>query len=439
MPEPVRDPINHHPRHAALHRSNPGPTTRVSIRRIVVAGAVAVCLGLITTGSSASTPSAAKRQARTSGFVGASPLELKVHSLAELSRGAPEGAKLLPFTPITVAKPAPATPAIIGGLAANGIPNVALNAYRVAAARMSSASPGCGIDWSLLAGIGRIESNHGQYGGATLASNGDSTPHIIGEALDGVNWDYITDTDGGRYDGDTRFDHAVGPMQFIPSTWAIYGTDANGDGVADPFNINDAALAAARYLCTAGGDLRTADGQTRAVLAYNHNDEYLAMVLAIAAAYASGVPVDGPIVGITTGGLPPVDTSWIPPVNPAGPLAMTAPESTSSEHAGTAPRKASSKPGAAKPGTSKPGGSQQPAPGSTTGSGTTTGGTNPVTTPAPTPGIPNQPVQLPLPTTVPLPSQVAVPVNGATNTLCTVTGALGLPVQVPCPAPTPHP
>jgi membrane-bound lytic murein transglycosylase B len=117
---------------------------------------------------------------------------------------------------------------------------------------MASVSPDCGIDWSWLAGIGRIESKHGQYGGARLAPNGDSTPHVIGEALNGVKWDYITDTDGGRYDGDTRFDHAVGPMQFIPSTCAIYGTDANGDGVADPFNVNDAALAAARYLCTAG-------------------------------------------------------------------------------------------------------------------------------------------------------------------------------------------
>ena len=438
MPESVRDPINHHPRHAAPHSSNPGPTMRVSTCRLVAAGAVAVCLGLITTASGASTPSAAKRQSGTSGRVGASPLELKVHSLAELSQGAPEGAKLLQFSPITVDKPAPATPAIISDLAANGIPNIALNAYRVAAARMASVNPDCGIDWSLLAGIGRIESNHGQYGGATLASNGESTPHIIGEALNGVKWDYITDTDGGRYDGDTRFDHAVGPMQFIPSTWAIYGTDANGDGVADPFNVNDAALAAARYLCTAGGDLRTADGQTRAVLAYNHNHEYLAMVLAMAAAYATGVPVDGPIIGITTGGLPPVDTSWIPPVNPAAPPAMSEPESTSSHHAGTTPRKVSTKPGA-----SKPHGTQQPAPGPTTGFGPSSGTTNPVTTPAPTQGIPNQPVQLPLPTTVPLPSPVAEPVNGvvggATNTLCTVTGPLGLPVPALCPTPTPHP
>ena len=58
--------------------------------------------------------------------------------------------------------------AVISGLAANGIPTVALNAYRVAAARVDHADPGCGIDWALLAGIGREESNHGRFGGATL-------------------------------------------------------------------------------------------------------------------------------------------------------------------------------------------------------------------------------------------------------------------------------
>ena len=46
-------------------------------------------------------------------------------------------------------------------------------------------------------------------------------------------------------------------MQFIPSTWMIYGADGNGDGIKDPFNIFDAALAAANYLCDAGGDLST--------------------------------------------------------------------------------------------------------------------------------------------------------------------------------------
>ena len=109
---------------------------------------------------------------------------------------------------------------------------------------------------------------------------------------------YIGDSDDGRWDGDTSYDRAMGPMQFIPTTWRSYAIDADGNGSTDPFNINDAALAAANYLCVAGGDLRTDAGQRRAVLAYNHSDEYVAEVLALAHAYAAGIPVaDLPLVG----------------------------------------------------------------------------------------------------------------------------------------------
>ena len=225
--------------------------------------------------------------------------------------------------PAHVKKQAPVTHGVISGLAANGIPQVALNAYRVAAARMASVAPGCGIDWALLAGIGRIESDHGQFGGAVLHADGVSTPKIIGPALDGVHWDYIpAPANGVTLDGDAVYAHALGPMQFIPSTWDIYGTDATGDGNADIFNINDAALSAARYLCAAGGDLRTRDGQIRAVLAYNHSNQYLAQVLALADAYRRGIPVTGIPVGITSGPLPTITrTGYIPPANPGAPRA----------------------------------------------------------------------------------------------------------------------
>jgi hypothetical protein len=220
-------------------------------------------------------------------------------------------------------KQAPVSHGVISGLAANGIPKVALNAYRVAAARLANVDPGCGIDWALLAGIGREESDHGRFAGAVLHSDGVSTPRIIGPALDGAKWDYIpAPANGLQLDGDAKYAHALGPMQFIPSTWDIYGTDANGDGNADIFNINDAALAAARYLCAAGGNLRTHDGQVRAVLAYNHSDQYLAQVLALADAYRRGIPVSGIPVGITTGPLPTItDTGYIPPANPGAPTA----------------------------------------------------------------------------------------------------------------------
>jgi membrane-bound lytic murein transglycosylase B len=225
-------------------------------------------------------------------------------------------------SPTHVRTPAPVSHGVISGLAANGIPQVALNAYRVAAARMANVEPSCGIGWWLLAGIGRVESDHGQFAGAVLHADGVSTPPIIGIALDGSQSEVVRDTDGGRLDGDAVYDHAVGPMQFIPSTWAIYGTDANGDGIADVFNINDAALGAARYLCAAGGDLRTQAGQMRAVLSYNHSDEYLAQVLALADAYRRGIAVTGIPVGITKGKLPTITkTGYIPPANPGAPEA----------------------------------------------------------------------------------------------------------------------
>lgn len=235
----------------------------------------------------------------------------------------PAARKTLKRNPTHAATKAPVTHGVISGLAANGIPRVALNAYRVAAARMANTEPGCGVPWYLLAGIGREESDHGRFGGATLHADGVSTPRIIGPALDGVKWDYIpAPGNGAELAGDTKFAHALGPMQFIPSTWGAYGADATGDGKADIFNINDAALGAARYLCAAGGNLRTQAGQVRAVLTYNHNDQYVAQVLALADAYRRGVPITGIPKGITTGKLPKVtDTGYIPPANPAAPTA----------------------------------------------------------------------------------------------------------------------
>jgi hypothetical protein len=234
-------------------------------------------------------------------------------------------------------KQAPVSHGVISGLAGNGIPQVALNAYRVAAARLGNVQPSCGIDWALLAGIGREESDHGRFAGAVLHADGVSTPRIIGIALDGSRSAVVRDTDGGALDGDPVYDHAVGPMQFIPSTWAIYGTDANGDGRADVFNINDAALAAARYLCAAGGNLRTHDGQVRAVLAYNHSDEYLAQVLALADAYRRGIPITGIPVGITSGALPTINNpGYIPPANPGAPTAAGKTGSPSKSKTGTA-------------------------------------------------------------------------------------------------------
>jgi len=257
-------------------------------------------------------------------------------ALPSPTTAAPTVTRLTP-KPTHAAKAEPVSHGVISGLAANGIPSVALNAYRVAAARMANVAPGCGVPWYLLAGIGREESDHGRFGGAQLHADGLSTPPIIGPALDGVHWDYIpAPADGVTLDGDAVYAHALGPMQFIPSTWALFGADADGDGSADVFDIFDAALGAARYLCAAGGDLRTTAGKTRAVLAYNHNDQYVAQVLALADAYRQGIPVSGIPVGITTGSLPPVKhRGALPPANPAAPTA-TGGSAGSGGHPGSA-------------------------------------------------------------------------------------------------------
>ena len=98
----------------------------------------------------------------------------------------------------------------------------------------------------------------------------------------------IRDTDGGRYDGDSVWDRAAGPMQFIPGTWRLWGADGNGDGVRDPQNVEDAALAAANYLCAGGRDLSRPADLTAAVLSYNHSQRYLSTVLGIVQAVDSG-------------------------------------------------------------------------------------------------------------------------------------------------------
>lgn len=168
------------------------------------------------------------------------------------------------------------------------IPARALTAYGNAELVMRHEKPECHLSWTTLAGIGRVESNHGRYGGAALGADGRPSKPIIGVPLDGsAGVKAIPDTDGGRFDGDPVYDRAVGPMQFIPSTWAQYGRDATGDGTADPHQIDDAALSAAYYLCAGQRDLATPDGWWAGVFAYNNSTEYGQKVFGLADTYAS--------------------------------------------------------------------------------------------------------------------------------------------------------
>ncbi|WP_370208163.1 lytic transglycosylase domain-containing protein [Aeromicrobium sp.] len=174
-------------------------------------------------------------------------------------------------------------------LSTNGIPTAALSAYRRAEELLGKADPSCNLPWHLVAAIGRVESNHGRTGGNALDAKGVAKPGIYGIPLDGREGiAEIRDTDNGGLDDDAVYDRAVGPMQFIPGTWRSVGVDADGDGKKDPQNINDAATAAAIYLCSGSGDLSTQDGAAAAVRRYNNSSEYVDLVLGISKAYASG-------------------------------------------------------------------------------------------------------------------------------------------------------
>ena len=169
-----------------------------------------------------------------------------------------------------------------------------MSAYRHAEQTMAAIDPGCGLGWNLLAGIGRIESLHANRGATDI--RGTAVQPIYGPALDGTlpgNEVIVENGPGGQ----AGYARAVGPMQFLPSTWARYASDGDGDGVADPQNLYDSALAAARYLCAGGQDLREPAQAMSALLRYNHSAAYARSVLGWAAAYAGGVvPVQLPPV-----------------------------------------------------------------------------------------------------------------------------------------------
>ena len=171
---------------------------------------------------------------------------------------------------------------------ATGIPTRALAAYGGAALVLADEQPDCRLGWTTLAGIGAVESGHGSYRGAVLQADGTIDSDIRGPALDGVDFASIPDSDNGKWDGDTEWDRAVGPLQFIPATWETWGADGNGDGVTDPNQIDDAALAAGRYLCHSGA-MSTADGWRAAIFSYNHDNAYVDLVARTANTYSASL------------------------------------------------------------------------------------------------------------------------------------------------------
>ncbi|MFI1259118.1 lytic transglycosylase domain-containing protein [Streptomyces netropsis] len=175
-----------------------------------------------------------------------------------------------------------------------GIPAAALAAYRNAERSRAAEQPNCHLSWELLAGIGMVESAHaGAYG---LRADGSTGKPVLGPRLTGGKFAKIEDTDVGHWDGDREYDRAVGPLQFLPSTWRAFATDGNGDGIEDLNNIFDAAASAGRYLCAGGGDLNIPTDRTRALLRYNHSQQYVRLVLDWTRAYQDGVAPAAPSI-----------------------------------------------------------------------------------------------------------------------------------------------
>ncbi|MFF8502442.1 lytic murein transglycosylase [Streptomyces anulatus] len=250
---------------------------------------------------------------------------------------------------VTPDKPGSSSNLPVTGSAEAGIPASILAAYKQAEQTVATTDPTCRLPWQLLAAIGKVES--GQARGGRVDANGTASPPILGPALNGQGFALIKDTDGGAYDSDAVHDRAVGPMQFIPSTWASWGQDANGDGRKDPNNIYDAALAAGRYLCANDRDLAIAADLDKAVLSYNRSTEYLRTVRSWFSYYQRGtheIP-DGTGTLPTTPSIPSGPTP-----NPGTPSPGTAPS----------PKPSPDKPGGKPtPGPSKPGdGSTSPTP-----------------------------------------------------------------------------
>jgi hypothetical protein len=167
--------------------------------------------------------------------------------------------------------PVPTNPGFIDALpgptTAHGVPNFIIRKFRVPPFLLSiyqAAGIEYGIRWEVLAAINEIETDYGRN--LNVSSAG-----------------------------------AVGWMQFMPSTWKVYGTDANKDKRKDPYNPVDAIFAAARYLKAAGYQ----DDVRRAIFAYNHADWYVDSVL-LRARLIAGVPADliGSLTGLTEGRFP---------------------------------------------------------------------------------------------------------------------------------------
>lgn len=137
------------------------------------------------------------------------------------------------------------------------------------------------LPWTVVAGIGKIESGHGTIFGSKLDSNNTAQPPIKGVVLDGS----VPKTAALKYKG--SWERAEGPMQFLRKSWDIFGVDADGDGIKNRQDADDAIAAAVIHLC--GKDQAIDDASEPSLRAmiygYNRSDSYVNDVLAKARWY----------------------------------------------------------------------------------------------------------------------------------------------------------
>ncbi|MEY9838183.1 lytic murein transglycosylase [Streptacidiphilus sp. EB103A] len=298
-----------------------------------------------------------------------------------------------PVGTATTAAGSSASPVRATGAGSVGIPAVVLAAYRRAEASVAVTTPGCHLSWTLLAAIGQVES--GQAEGGDVSANGTTLHPILGPLLDGSSGTAAIRDAGGNWA------RAQGPMQFLPSTWATWGADGNGDGVADPNNVFDAALAAGHYLCAGSRDLNQSGDLRGAILSYNHSDTYANTVLAWMSYYQHSV-VTG-VAPVTPSATPtsPTATATATTAPPASATASATPSATPSRTTSTPRPSASASSG-------RPSASPTPDPSAST-SGT------------------------PAPTGTPTPSATASSPAGCPTT---ATPTAGTPTPTPTPTPS---
>src|SRR5690606_16082599 len=141
--------------------------------------------------------------------------------------------------------------------ASRQVPLRAVQAYARTAVSQRDAWPECDPRWNTLAGVGPADSAQGKLGGAGLDAGAASGQRRRGTTINGRSGTRAIKAtqESPAVHGDEEWDRAVGPFQFLTSSWEQYGGDADGYGRADPHDIDDAALGAANHLCDRERDL----------------------------------------------------------------------------------------------------------------------------------------------------------------------------------------